>query len=73
MSVKAFIIVWGLTECTGYMVLMIMKQSLLNTKAFDDTEVIHCIMQSRYISKRTGEALGTQGGVIYANSHALHP
>ena len=55
------------------MVLMIMKQSLLNTKAFDDIEVIHCIMQSRYISKRTGEALGTQGGVIYANSHTLHP
>ena len=73
MSAKVFLIVWGLTEHRGYMVLMIMKQNLLNTKAFDDIEVIHCIMQSRYISKRTRETVGPPDGISYANSHTLHP
>ena len=73
MSAKVFLIVWGLTEHRGYMVLMSMKQNLLNTKAFDDIEVIHCIMQSRYISKRTRETVGPPDGISYANSHTLHP
>lgn len=73
MSAKVFLIVWGLTEHRGYMVLMIMKQNLLNAKVFDDIEVIHCVMQSRYISKRTRETVGPQDGISYANSHILHP
>ena len=46
MSAKVFIIVWGLTEHGGHLVLMIIKQCLLTRKALMTREVIYCTVQA---------------------------
>ena len=45
-SEKVSIIVWGLTEHRGYLVLMGMKQYLLTSKALDNRVMIQHTVQS---------------------------
>ena len=68
MSPKVFIIVWGLTEHSGYSVLIIIKQYLLTTKPLMTEEwFMHSTVLGR-VSQRTGETVRVKDGVSYASS-----